>query len=73
MFSRDCKEVELDGKGSDAMLQEQLYQASLKWIKTSHEAIGEGDTSDLLKTPKEKENTSNESKVRSRKMERVEI
>ena len=55
------------------MLQEQLYQASLKWIKTSHEAIGEGDTSDLLKTPKEKENTSNESKVRSRKMERVEI
>ena len=77
IFFRDCKEVEIDGKGSDPMLQEQLYQASLKWIQGSHQAIAkdnsQGDVTDVPTMSKDRENTASESTTRSRKMERVEI
>ncbi|CAG5119819.1 unnamed protein product [Candidula unifasciata] len=36
---KDCKEVPLTGKCMDPLLQEQLYRASLKWVKQAAETV----------------------------------
>ncbi|GFO11955.1 retinol dehydrogenase 13 [Plakobranchus ocellatus] len=75
---KDCKEEKVNEKANDKLLQEQLYQASLKWTKSAAAAIEGGDDSQTNSSDKKDED--NEKKVTRRKekvvqsvMERVSL
>lgn len=71
-FFKDCKEVPVEEKAADPELQEQLYQASLKWIKGAAAAIGDGHADKAGEEAAERK-VQKRKNVKGSQMERVEL
>ncbi|BFZ06996.1 hypothetical protein BsWGS_10035 [Bradybaena similaris] len=70
---KDCKEVPLTGKCTDALLQEQLYRASLKWTKQAPESVEVHEHKEETKSSPSKADGDKKGQSSHSKMERVRL